>query len=542
MNQRVNFLGVSWNGEMPSRIASFNWAATSIGRCEEWPETLKTVLRVALCSHHPMLVWWGPDLIQFYNDAYRETLGAERHPGALGQAGRDSWREIWPVIGPQVESIMAGGPPAWHDDQLVPVARNSRRTDVWWTYGYSPIVDETGVRGVLVITNDVTEKHQAQQLKDANALLELQVLQRQRETDRLRELFQQAPGFMCILRGPRHIFELTNDAFMRLVGNRSLLNRPAIDALPEVEAQGLITLLDQVYETGEAYFARGVPLTFQRGPDEAATTVFVDFVYQAITDPDGTVSGIFVEGSDVTERRHANQKLMEADRRKDEFLAMLAHELRNPLAPISTAAELLRLGTPEHSRLRKASDVIARQVRHLSSLVDDLLDISRLSKGLISLSTAPLDFRDVVSDALEQVRPAQEARRHRLSVEVPPEPVPVVGDKKRLVQAVANLLSNAIKYTPSGGDIELRVEVPGDSVTLTVSDNGVGMAPETARDAFDLFSQAERTPDRSQGGLGIGLTIVKNVIELHGGTASARSDGLGYGSTFTINLPAAASC
>jgi PAS domain S-box-containing protein len=228
--------------------------------------------------------------------------------------------------------------------------------------------------------------------------------------------------------------------------------------------------------------------------------------------------------------------LQEQDRRKDEFLAMLAHELRNPLAPIASAAELLKIGTHNEERVRKSSEVISRQVKHMTSLVDDLLDISRVTRGLIQLERVPLEVAAIVSGAVEQARPLIEAREHALVVHADPGGAQVLGDPNRLVQVLANLLNNAAKYTPRGGRIVLSVERAAGTVSIGVRDNGIGIGAGLLPHVFDLFTQAERTPDRSQGGLGIGLALVKNVVTLHGGTVTAHSEGPGMGSTFTVTL------
>jgi signal transduction histidine kinase/ActR/RegA family two-component response regulator len=243
-------------------------------------------------------------------------------------------------------------------------------------------------------------------------------------------------------------------------------------------------------------------------------------------------------------RSLAERELRSADQRKDEFLAMLAHELRNPLAPISTGANLLRLLHSENAQIHQTCSIIVRQVQHMTGLVDDLLDVSRVTRGLVSISAQPLDLKRVIEDAIEQIRPLVTARRHRLLVELPDPPrapAPAMGDHKRLVQVVANLLGNAGKYTPEGGSIRLRLEGEGDagqgSWRLSVSDNGIGMDAGLVGHVFDLFTQAERTPDRSQGGLGLGLALVKSLVELHGGSVQAASPGPGQGSTFTVRLP-----
>lgn len=228
--------------------------------------------------------------------------------------------------------------------------------------------------------------------------------------------------------------------------------------------------------------------------------------------------------------------LQEQDRRKDEFLAMLAHELRNPLAPISAAADMLRIGTASEERVRKASDVIGRQVRHLTALVDDLLDVSRVTRGLIQLQDVEVDIASVVAAAVEQSRPLIEARRHTLAIEGHADGAHVSGDPKRLVQVLVNLLNNAAKYTPPGGRIALSLAATPSTVVIGVRDNGIGIDSALLPHVFDLFAQAERTPDRSQGGLGIGLALVKTIVTLHGGTVSVRSDGPGTGSEFTVTL------
>ncbi|HEX5343025.1 MAG TPA: ATP-binding protein [Duganella sp.] len=239
------------------------------------------------------------------------------------------------------------------------------------------------------------------------------------------------------------------------------------------------------------------------------------------------------------ERQHqqAEQQLREADRRKDEFLAMLAHELRNPLAPISAGAQLLQSGHASEPVVQRTAAIIVRQVHHMTRLVDDLLDVSRVTRGLVTLARVPLDVRDIVADAVEQAEPLMQARQHRFDVTLPPTPLTVTGDQKRLVQVLVNVLNNAAKYTPAGGIIKLSARADGDNVLLVVSDNGIGMSPELRGHVFDLFAQAARNSDRSQGGLGLGLALVKSLVELHGGSVAVDSPGEQQGSTFTITLP-----
>jgi signal transduction histidine kinase/ActR/RegA family two-component response regulator len=235
--------------------------------------------------------------------------------------------------------------------------------------------------------------------------------------------------------------------------------------------------------------------------------------------------------------RQRQYAMCEVDRRKDEFLAMLAHELRNPLAPVSAASDLLKMPNLDREKIRQTSEIISRQVKHMTGLIDDLLDVSRVSRGLVALEASILDAMQVVVSAVEQVRPLIDERKQHLNVMTTSESVSIKGDQKRLVQVLSNVLNNAAKYTPEGGEISLSLDVTEHEVIYTVTDDGIGIAPNVINHIFEMFAQAERTPDRTQGGLGIGLALVKNIVQLHGGTVSAESDGPGRGSRFQITFP-----
>ena len=224
---------------------------------------------------------------------------------------------------------MRGEGATWHENQMVPIFRHGALQEVYWTYSYSPIDEEAaqhGIGGVLVICTETTQQVLTERRSRA-------------ERERFAQLFEQAPTFMCMLNGPNHVIELANPGFMRLTGNRPLLGLPIAEAMPETVDQGFVKLLDDVYATGKAFIATAAEYLPSNAPHSEKR--YVDFVFQPIKDADGNIYGIFVEGADVTARAKADSALREADRRKDEFLAMLAHELRNPLAPIRTAAEML---------------------------------------------------------------------------------------------------------------------------------------------------------------------------------------------------------
>ena len=278
-------------GEMGALMRAHDWSSSELGLPASWPQALRIVVRLMLNSGHPMYIWWGANGACLYNDAYRQSIGPERHPGSLGRPAREVWAEIWDIIGPQIEQVMQGRGATWHENQLVPITRNGKREDVYWTYGYSPIDDRDaphGVGGVLVVCTETTQ----------------QVLSLQRSREELSlfaALFEQAPAFMALLRGPEHRIELANPAYLRFIGRDDIVGRTVVEAIPEAVSQGYIERLDHVYRTGETYAANGATLTL-KNPDGRMDERYVDFVYQPITDAADAVTAIFVQGIDVTDR------------------------------------------------------------------------------------------------------------------------------------------------------------------------------------------------------------------------------------------------
>lgn len=509
-------------GQTGALMRSLDWSGSSLGPPELWPQSLRSMAGLILGSKFPMFVAWGPELELLYNDAYAAILEA-KHPSALGKRLQDVWPEVWDDIYPIVVRALQGEA-SYHENLPLTLHRKGREEQAWFTFSYSPTWNESGeVAGMFCAVTETTEQVLAGRHRLA-------------DYERMRGLFQQAPGIIAVLREPNHIFEIANDAFCQLVGRRDILGKPLREALPDLTGQGFYELLDEVHGTGKPYFGRQASVKLQRRPDGPLEERFVDFVYQPTFDHRGSITGIFIEGNDVTEAVHAHEALKAANRRKDEFLAMLAHELRNPLAPIATAAELLKLSVFDEARVRNTSEVISRQVAHLTELVDDLLDVSRVTRGLITLNEETLSVSTVLAGSIEQTHTLMEAKRHHFNVQVPDEQFMVKGDRTRLTQVFANLLNNAAKYTPPDGHITLRVEGDEAHVNVAVEDNGIGIKPSLQSNIFDLFTQAERTPDRAQGGLGLGLALVKSLVELHGGQVAVHSEGTGKGSTFTVTL------
>jgi signal transduction histidine kinase/CheY-like chemotaxis protein len=276
--------------------------------------------------------------------------------------------------------------------------------------------------------------------------------------------------------------------------------------------------------------------TIRRAKD--GRLIDVSLTISPIRDEAGNLIGASKVARDITDQKRAQRALHEADARKDEFLALLAHELRNPLGPIRHAVKILRARTPSPEELQWATNIIDRQTEHMTRLVEDLLDVSRITRGTIELRRERVDVSSILKAAMEASSAAIERSRHKLTVSQPPEPLYVDGDLTRLTQVLTNLLDNAAKYTDSGGQIWLSAEREGDDAVIRVKDSGIGIAAEALPTIFEMFSQGRTSPDRAQGGLGVGLSLVDRLVKLHGGSVSAYSAGLDKGSQFTIRLPA----
>jgi len=394
----------------------------------------------------------------------------------------------------------------------------------WSRWAVMPWLDEHGVIGGLIISSeDITERKRNERL----------LIESQRENTFLADLIRTSEQPMAV-GYPDGRIGLANAAFEALTGYSAEelqgINWATMLTPPEwleIEHEKLSELLD----TGQSirYEKEYIRKNGTRVPIEVLAHLKTDF--------EGKPEFYYAFITNITERKQAEQALKDTARRKDEFLAMLAHELRNPLAPIRNAVEIQKLANSAPSRLAWCNEIIERQVEHLTRLVDDLLDVSRISRGLVELKIEALEVRDFILPAVETCQPLIDTRRHTLSLARPPEPVWIEGDRIRLAQVVSNLINNAAKYTEEGGHIRLSIEASGSEVGIHVSDNGSGIEQADLSHLFDLFYQADRNLDRAQGGLGIGLSLVHNLVTKHGGNVQAFSAGRGQGSEFVIRLP-----
>ena len=393
--------------------------------------------------------------------------------------------------------------------------------------------------------------------------LELGRLRARLEQERatLADLFGQAPLPIALLRGPDLIFDVANHAYHQMVGNRDILGKPLLEALPELQGQGFADLLQDVMQTGRAHVGHEALLRLDRKGTGEAEDTYWTFIYAPFRGESGQNDRVIAICNEVTEQVRSrkqlevlsadNARLYEAEQRarsqaeaanlaKDEFLATLSHELRTPLNAMLGWVRMLRSGTLDEATTRRALEVVDRNVEHQGKLITDLLDISRIISGKLTLEMAVVDFAAVVAGVVETMRPSAEAKSITVALGLTPGAVPVDGDGERLRQVVANLLSNAVKFTPSGGRVTVELTVAGDRARLAVTDTGRGISGQFLPHVFERFRQADASSTRAEAGLGLGLAIVRHIVELHRGRVRADSAGEGTGATFMVDLPIAA--
>ena len=509
-------------GEMADRTRAFDWSGTPVGAIEQWPDALLITVNTVLASRQPMFLWWGDDLIQFYNDAYRPSLGADKHPKALGQKGRECWPEIWPIVGSQIEAVMERGESSWNVDRLVPIYRNGRLEDVYWTYSYSPVRDSDGnVRATLVTTSETTGKVLAEQTL-------------KRELERLADLFEQAPAFFAVLRGPEHVFEMTNSRYQELIGHRDVIGRPVRDAVPEAEEQGFFGLLDQVYQSGELFVGHGTRIDLARGAGHAVEERYLDFVYQPMRE-NGSVSGIIVLGVDVTEGRRAEQALIQAEKiaAVGRLASSIAHEINNPLEAVTNLLYLLE-NEPEPKQRQHYLAQAQEELARVATISTQTLRFHRQSTKAKKTS-----LREVLKSVLTLT--AGRVKNARITVETRYETEQeIMAYEADLRQVFANLVSNALDASEQGGRIILAVRdsvgwVSGErGVRVSVVDTGSGMSEETRRRIFEPFFTT-----RSVSGTGLGLWVSAGILQNHRASVRVRSSQgpEHHGTIFSIFFP-----
>ena len=510
-------------GEMADLTRAYDWGATSVGSLEEWPEALLTTVNTLLCSRHPMFLWWGDDLIQFYNDAYRPSIREDKHPSALGQRGKECWPEIWPIIGPQIEAVMTRGEASWHENQLVPIHRSGKLEDVYWTYGYSPVRSGDAICGTLVVCTETTASISARR-------------QLQQEKERLADLFQQAPAFFAVLNGPGYVFEMLNPPYQELIGQRDVLGKTVREALPEAEEQGFLELLDGVYQTGKPFVGRAVPIRLARGPAQTLELRYLDFVYQPRRESDGKVSGVIVLGVDMTEGKRAEQLLLQSEKLNavGRLASSIAHEINNPLEAVTNLIYLAQ-GAAVSSKTKEYLSLAEVELRRVSAIANQTLRFHRQAT-----KATPVTAKELVGDTL----PLYQARLKNSNVVVElryRSSRPVTCFDGEIRQVLSNLIGNAIDaMSPRGGRLLIRSREGTDRTTgrkgmvLTVADTGSGISKHSLTTIFEPFFTT-----KGMKGTGLGLWISREIVDRHRGALRVRSSQVaGSGGTvFTLFLP-----
>ena len=393
----------------------------------------------------------------------------------------------------------------------------------------SPIRNEAGeIVGVIGVSRDITER------KRHEEALRRSTGERERQRKFLESLIRASPVAIAVAEGKDLRFTILNPAFRAIdSGNVTPeVGRTYEECFPQASALGAADALREVIRTGVPWKVRAYKLPIG---DRAET--WWEGECLALTDDLGDRHAVLIAIWEITDRKLAVDALRDADRRKDEFLATLAHELRNPLSPMRTGLAILNLPHVDAATFKEATAMMSRQLEQLVRLIDDLLDVSRVSRGKLELRRDLVELGAVVRQALETTKPLLDAAGHEVTLTLPPRPVYLVADPVRLTQIVGNLLNNACKFTKSRGRIVVSAECQGDDAVITIRDNGIGIEPQDIPRIFDLFSQVDTTLEKSQGGLGIGLTLVKRLVEMHGGTIEARSEGRDRGSEFVVRLP-----
>ena len=549
---------------MGAVVRGFDWAATPLGPLETWPQSLRTAAGMMLDARLPMYVVWGPDHLLLYNDSYRQVLGAkaDRPRQVLGRPFREVWAEVWDQVGPMLEATRAGES-LWYEDQPFTLIRNGFAERVYISFSTSPIRDETGaIAGVLCVcsapTDDVRH-HVEGRLRLLDAIGEATRLAAEPKAIMVHST-RLLGQYLDATRVAYADLEADNDRFtirhdwtadgasstvgvysLDLFGSRARSNMRLGRTL-------LINDVDRELAPGDGddmFNQIGIkaiiccPLVKQ-GKLVAMMAVHQQLPRTWTTDEVALVEAVVDRCWAHIERVRATEALREADRRKSEFLATLAHELRNPLAPIRNALELLRLGAAKPGLMERMLGTMERQVGHMVHLINDLLDIARISSGKVVLQVERVTLQSVVASAVETSLPLVEAAGHELALDLPGQAVWLDGDAVRLSQVLSNLLSNAAKYTPQQGRIGVSATTQDGMAVIAVSDTGIGIAREALESVFEMFAQAPHSIGISKGGLGIGLCLVRHLVALHGGAVTAASHGAGQGSTFTIRLPLAA--
>ena len=522
-------------GEMAQRCRELDWSATPLGAMSGWSQSLRTMADAVLASRNPMLLFWGTDLVQIYNDAFRPSLGASdgpsaRHPRALGMRAQDFWTDVWAVVGPQIAGVMERGEAVWFEDLHLPIERDGRLDDAWWTYSYSPVRDDDGrINGTLVVCIETTSAVKAR-----------------------RELIAERARAEGILESMADAYIAVDEHFRVLAANSATLR--AVDL-------SLEKLLGRtIWELFPGLVGNEWERTYREAMEARRDAHFVlpyrdehlDLIVEGdmFPTPDG---GLVAFWRDVTEREKATaerERLLAlaeearrsaelANRAKADFLAIMSHELRTPLNAIGGYAELIEMGVHGgiNDEQRVALEKIQRSQRHLLGLINGVLNYAKIDAGAVHYQLESFDLAGVLQTCEALVAPQAAAKGLTCTVDCV-SAVRVHADREKVQQVVLNLLGNSIKFTESGGTVSMRCVDAGANVLVEVADTGRGIPAERLESVFQPFVQVDPKLTRAHEGVGLGLAISRDLARGMGGDLTVQSTP-GVGSNFTLTLPRA---
>ena len=525
-NNSLNFKFLECQGKMGRQIAEQDWSSHALGPIEGWSLSLRTSLNIVLSSGFPAYLMWGKNFHVLYNDAYIPILGDKVKLGQGTPLG-ELWSEIAEAACAIANRALAGEATNFVDQPYM-LERYGKPEQAYFTFSYSPVTDASGDPvGVICMIFETTDKVVAHELL--------------RESKERLQISLDASGSIGTWSYDPAINEtFVDDRFSALFQVDAALARGGTELerfanmIHEADRARVLEAITHAITTGELYNIE------YRIPQRSGKIVWVNVRGRMFGQ---RFAGVAV---DITERKLADDKLRqlaadlsETSQRKTEFLATLAHELRNPLAPLRTGLELMRMSGHDKDALLKVHTMMQRQVDQMVHLVDDLMDVARINSGKIELKMDLVDIRATISAAVEAVLPHMDKARHELTINLPDDPLLIYGDPTRLAQVLGNILMNASKYTKSGGRVDVSANRDQENVIISVRDNGIGIPDEALPSVFEMFSQIGRDTAHSPGGLGVGLALVRQLVELHGGTVEASSPNVDQGSTFKIKVPLA---
>jgi len=554
-------------GQMGALMRSYDWNQTLLGNPADWPAMLKSAIATCLSSRFPMVIWWGPQLLMLYNDAWQPILGDTKHPAGLGRPGQESWPETWPVVGAQFENALKGVA-SWSEDLLLASDRHGFLEESYFTYSHSPLRDDSGaVVGVLSVVSETTPRVTNERRIQTLARLSTATIEATRRLEPLPEMCQQLVETLC-RDNPDAPF-----AVQYLANSPQCVRSIAVAGLDAARVPDSIESTDRdAWGIAEALRSRSevavhcaaseqlpggfwpepttellvLPLFHSGQEADLCGVLLVGINSRLRLDTSYTqflrlVAGQF--GSAISalqfvhREREARADAQRAARMRDEFLAILSHELRSPLNAVLGWTQVLKNTGLRPDLIANAVDVIERNARLQVRLITDLLDISGAISGNLRLELQDIEVAKVIEAVVESVALTAAAKSITITTTTDPLARSVRADPARMEQMLWNLLSNALKFTPNGGQIHIVTDTDDQYVSIRFSDNGEGIAPAFVPHLFERFRQGDASSSRRHEGLGLGLAIVKEFAQLQGGSVNAISDGPGRGATFVLQLP-----